>query len=515
MGEEKTAVELTASGHVKLKEWEPEPDDIFMYKNGTSVIARYDKIINFKKDQFCKFLIDRKHYVDRMDDILKHINYFIKFYDEYDEYVMSIFSIKFLLDTNGGNIKPTSFRDYIIKRVITDSFLASIGNMVDDLYTLNIDSDEGGNYKLTPKITNDQAKVILAMSFVSRLILPICIHYTNISPYCPQRGDYKTCFDKIFLKVFSRLEDYFGVPTMASLSRFIEYRVVKHQHADAGILEKKRQVHGENLEGFMHTLIHDVILVKSIYKINYEQSVVSYLDAIVTLNYIQYRKEPFKCKPIEISAEETQKDSDDFLSHAEALEMSIYRIDEFVALVNDANIERTIEDIFNRFKAIRITYDEFDFYYKNVHLNQISQMMLHAYYSEFFKDSYAVNLVTRKQAIWLLLILKKYLQLKGMVLLPQLCTASVRGKFKENVIKNRKFIEKLETSPVYIDILDNKYKYIAELGLKNPPIQQKLSTIINSSFIYVDYDPAINGKCEDDIDTDTIIDEFLTFLSII
>ena len=184
-------------------------------------------------------------------------------------------------------------------------------------------------------------------------------------------------------------------------------------------------------------------------------------------------------------------------------------------MINEANINKTIADIYQRFEPIKISKDEFDFYYQNVKINQVSQMLLHAYFSEFFKDSYAINLVTRRQAIWLMLILKKFLQLKGMVILPQLCTASVRGKFKENVIKNRRFVEKLETSAAYESIIKSKYRYIDELNLKDPPIRKKLSTIINSAFTYVDYDPEINGHEEDDPDIDIIIDEFITFLSII
>ena len=161
---------MTPSGHPRLHFWNPDKDDIFFYKEGTCAIARYDKITKFKKEQFCRFLIDAKHFVNRLDDILIHINYFIKFYDEYKEYVMSIFSIKYLLDTNGGKFEPSAFQAYVIHRVMTDSFMTNIGRMVDDLYTFNVDTDDGGNYKSTPKITNAQAKVILAMSFTARLL---------------------------------------------------------------------------------------------------------------------------------------------------------------------------------------------------------------------------------------------------------------------------------------------------------------------------------------------------------
>ena len=102
-----------------------------------------------------------------------------------------------------------------------------------------------------------------------------------------------------------------------------------------------------------------------------------------------------------------------------------------------------------------------------------------------------------------------------MVILPQLVTAVVRGRFKENMIKNTRFQEKYESSDVYKNVIEGKFRYIQEIAPKENPIQKKLSTIINSSFILVDYDPEINGRVLTDVPIDTVMDEYYTFLSII
>ena len=112
-------------------------------------------------------------------------------------------------------------------------------------------------------------------------------------------------------------------------------------------------------------------------------------------------------------------------------------------------------------------------------------------------------------------MLKKYLQASNMVLLPQLVTATVRGRFKENMIKNTRFQEKYESSDVYKNVVEKKFRYISEIAPKENPIQKKLSTIINSTFTLVDYDEELNGRILTDIPVDTIMDEYYTFLSII
>ena len=148
-------------------------------------------------------------------------------------------------------------------------------------------------------------------------------------------------------------------------------------------------------------------------------------------------------------------------------------------------------------------------------LNSLIQRLLHMFYSNFFHDTTAINLLTKKDIVYLTIVLKKFLQHKGMVLLPQICTATVRGRFKENVIKNRRFTEKYEQSAHFQHVLKNKFKYVEQLNPKDSPIRKILSTIINSSFTWVDMDPAIHEHSNDDIDIDIIIDEFETFLLII
>ena len=499
----------------KLNDWKITEEDEFFYQFGDNVIAKYDRILDFRKDQFCTYKILSKHYVTKLQDILKHINYFIKFYDVEHEYLVAMLSLKYMTDTTEDDMTPKAFTDYILKRVITKTFINRIRDMVDDLYECNIDTEMSENYRTTPKITNDQAKVIVALSFVTRLILPICVHYTNISHYFTTRKAYIPLFDKIYMSILSRLEKDYETQVFQSLCKFIEYRIDKNTMRDIGNWEKKRQLHSTNVELYKNTLIHEVILVKCIYKIDYSRSIVSYFDGVVMNNYSQYKKENFKSKPIEIAAEEYEKDDDDFLSHAEAIEMSIYKNDETNAFISEYNLADVYESLHYRFN-IPINDKEFKFYYDNVKINSVSQQLLHSFYSRFFNDSTAIELVTREQAIWLLIILKKFLTLKGMVILPQICTAIVKGKFKENTIKNRRFNEKLETSSVFINSIKEKFKYVDEaLNGKDSTIKRRLSTIINSSFTLVDFNPEIDGKIVEEIDEDMLIYEFSTFLSII
>ena len=504
----------TADGFPKLYYWNPEPENLFFLPGDTTVIARYDKINEGYDKSFCTYHIILKHFIKRMPDILAHMNYFVEFYDVDKEFVMAYHSLKYIIDTKTDVLTTKSLKNYILERIMTESFMSRIEKMVDDLYEINIDTDKNNSYRSTPKLTNEHAKVILAVSFTLRLILPACIHYTNVSPNITTKTGYIPCFISIFVDIIKKFEER-SIPIYGALCNFVEYRIIKRSGSDRVMLDKKKQIHGENIETYLDKLIKEVIIVKAIYKLDYTQSPVSFFDGIIQRNYRQFKNEKFVSKPVELSSEDIKdRDNDDFLSHSEALEMSMYRNNESNPIITKANSEKVMENIRRNFN-IHISDEEFEFYYENLKLNSLIQRLLHMFYSNFFHDTTAINLLTRTETVYLTIILKKFLQLKGMVLMPQICTATLRGKFKENLIKNRRFTEKYENSTHFQHVLNEKFAYVESINPKESPIRKLLSTIINSTFIWVDTNEDINGKENDDIDIDIMIDEFQTFLLII
>ena len=319
-----------------LNSWIPSKEEIYFMFDGNVVRARFSDIIGETIDGLDTFLILKKHYKERMPDITQHINYFINFYDSDKEYFLAMMSMKYMIDKN-KDLTQDQFKTLLLARIITDQFVQRVSDMARALYTININTDKEGKYKSTPKITNDHARIILAVSFALRLVLPLCIHFSNTNNTIVANRDYIKAFDKIFMGIMSRFETINNIAIFNPICRFVQYRLDRNHNADAPIWEKKKQLYGINYETVFQDLIHEVILVKSLYKISYDRSVVSYIDGVVGNSYNHFRFENFKYKPVEIEADCGGSDSDDYLSHAESIEMSIYRIDESNQLINDVN----------------------------------------------------------------------------------------------------------------------------------------------------------------------------------
>lgn len=509
------AVEKLSSDEEKenipmLEGWSPtSEEDIFVEFKDEYIQANFAGLHEDNKLGF--YIIKKGHFKDRMKDVCNTINYFLIYFDEEKELFDNMLKIKFLIDQK-PKMSIKAFQKIILERMVTDTFIMNIKKMTDYLYRINIDSDTEGKYKNTPKISNAQAKLIVAISFAIRCILPTCIHFSDTNMNFPHKKDYIACFDKIIVKVIKKFEKN-DIKVFAAIEKFVEYRVVRSWKADIGVTIKKKQLYGMTVETYLEEVIHEIILVKSLYKLDYNRSVVSFIDGVIFRYHGKFIIENFKTKPIEVDPQENTND-DEKLSHAEAIEMAAYRVDESIPLISDANTAEVLKKI-RKTLSTGTTQEELKFYEENMVINDITKLLLESFYTRIFHDPNAALSLDRPVIIELIVYMKHYLQYKGMKLLPQICTSKIRGKYRENPIKNAKFREKLHTTNVWTEVIESKFKYLAESGEKDNPLEVWFSALVDSQFEFVDYNGPDNGLVYDDIDQDLIIYEFSNFLSII
>lgn len=265
-----------------LSEWEPTAHDIFYHFDGEVVVANYADHVGLIEEHCTLpiFYIKKTHYKNKMQDIVHHMNYFTKFYDLDKDTYFAIMTVKYQIDTH-PEMTEEDFLRYLMSRVITPPFIRKCKMMANNLYTININTDDSGKYKNTPKITNAQARQIVATSFCFRIILPLCIHFSNI---CPAYGNaankkiqYLDSFSDIFLKIIRRFEKD-DVPFFSSLCRFVWFRVIRLYKNNQKTFEQKKMIRGDTPELFCDKLVKEVISVKTLYKLDYNRSCVSFID---------------------------------------------------------------------------------------------------------------------------------------------------------------------------------------------------------------------------------------------
>ena len=66
---------------IPLVDWTPTEDEVYFAVTPDNKIKVIREVIIASHPQYSTYLIVMNHYINKLPDILKHINYFINFYD--------------------------------------------------------------------------------------------------------------------------------------------------------------------------------------------------------------------------------------------------------------------------------------------------------------------------------------------------------------------------------------------------------------------------------------------------
>lgn len=218
--------------------------------------------------------------------------------------------------------------------------------------------------------------------------------------------------------------------------------------------------------------------------------------------------------------EVTSAKNADGLSGMDKLEMNLNKIDEGLIVFCNVNIKREIKRII-RDNDFEISEDEIQYYMKNLNITELHENIVFSYWCKYFGSYRNTKLISKRNYIILLLILKKRLLLEAgyshgantvnECALPYILTGNVLDNINKRVIRNAKFNSKVDESYLYDKLKSEKYKNL--FNIKPDYIHGLLSQFINTTFTYVVYEnQELLGK-EIDFDEDRISDELLFFLN--
>lgn len=218
--------------------------------------------------------------------------------------------------------------------------------------------------------------------------------------------------------------------------------------------------------------------------------------------------------------EVTSTKNADGLSGMDKMEMNLQKLDEGRIIFADVDVESEIERI-RRDNDFNITEEEIDYYVKYHHPSPLQVNLVDSYWSKYFGSGKNLMLKDRRQYILLMLILKKKLLLRAgygpdneglaeNTKLPYIISGNVQDKVNTRIIRNTKYVTKLDESDNYRELNENKYSYLNTI--RPDFILSILSQVNNTVFTYVVYEePELLGK-EIEFNEDKTSDELIFLL---
>ena len=248
----------------------------------------------------------------------------------------------------------------------------------------------------------------------------------------------------------------------------------------------------------------------------YKENVIGFNKTIIKFQLNYFLKDQYQKNLTEV----TNAKNSDGLSGIDKMAMNLTKLNEGTTILVDINKEETMKDIKKKFD-VPISDEEIGYYIKNLLLSKLQIEFIDSFFAKYFGAYRDMNLLTKREHITLAVILKKKLLLElgydtetgdiHQAALPYILTGNLEDRVNNRVIRNNRFINKIDESYLYEKLKNSKYKYLVQI--KPDIILEKLSTFINTRFTYVTYEnPELLGE-EIVYSEDKISDELLFFLN--
>lgn len=519
-------------------------------------VNMYDKEHELPAAYFeCKFLVDKMKMFDK---------------DNMDAYIDFLYELLF---TDSMIAK--------IKLMVEENYLDDIESSDDKPKYKNSEK----KHLESLEFTNEHMKILLEISFAMKMMSPCMLHYFKINNIKLTKNDgiifkfYEKLFKlfgfpgtwEITDSVGNEIEE--GIPNENALEMIKELNLVESRdpkemnvpryiytpdpetgeirylaktyidmhnklyvycktkvndsNSTNSVIFAQREVMGVDLMTVVRDFTRRVLISENVvkYKFNeiwdeklhkYKENIIGFNKTILKFQLSYFLKEQYDKNMREVS---NIKDEEG-VSGVDKMLMNKNKLNEGDVTMSQINIEMTIDRIKKKID-VPIDDGEIEYYMKNHTPSPMQIFLINSYYAKYFGTYRDLNLLTRRQYITILIILKKKLLLDlgfdsndneiHYAALPYILTGNVSEKASPRMMRATSTTSELEDSADYQELVNVKYAMV-EL-LKPGYIKNLFNNIVKTKFTYVTYEkPELTGT-EILYDEGKIKVELMTFLN--
>lgn len=518
-------------------DWKPRMEDLFAYSDGKLLVMAFDKFTgNEAFSAYNKFSIKKNSYEKQIDLMCHYINFYTTFYDTDREFIMGYLKVKYELENRkrfGPNSIP-AFLDFLYEMLITPKFVARMTRMVNDCYIDDIEGNMDGRGKYIKnaeikhleslEFTNQHVKILLKISHTMKMISPLIFQFAYLNGIKLDKSNdliynaYRPLFDIMTenVNIYNKLVVY------------VRAKVLESKAHNPSMFEQ-REIFGVDEATLMGDLTKKVLIVNNVFKFmfpckwnekehKFRENIVGFLKVVLKFQLAYF----IKLQLEQTLTEVTNSSSEDGLSNMDKMKNIMNKINEGHVIISELNSHQTMKYINKNFD-IDVSEEELQYYRDHLHPSPLQNQLVTSYWSKYFgsyRDSYSW---TRREFVYLSLVLKKILLIKsgyppeskytGRCILPFILTGNTSEIPNMKAVRNSRFIAKIEESPMYRELMRNKYSYLEEI--QPCAIMNILSQIINTQYSLVSYEDKDDLGKIIDYNEDILADEMIAFFNLI
>ena len=456
------------------------------------------------------FNISKKRiFISILDRICEDLNYLFKSTE--GEFIFNRFvDIKNKMEKYEFS-KYKDLIQYVTETLISNLEVSNIiYDKVKNTYNINIETDKNKNEEL--EFRNVHAKMIIAIGYYSRILIPILADYINLenNRRKHKRGDmafYDNMFLDMYYRVFEvyRIDEYGNEVDLATkIFRFVASAVDNTSYSDKVIWDylKNKAINEKNLTiRLFRQVVKDIIP-----KLEDNKSVVSFLHVVIKKQIEFQFTQNFKITYKPITSIKTDK-GENSVNPFTKMEQKLVKADEAMFIYSKESIHQYLTKPINSFK---IKKDELEYLMNNLQINTFQPKIVNFFISKKLNGGNAYQ-CSRHEFMQLLIHTRNWLLDSNFKLLAAVMTANIVYNNPKKTIGRGKIVNDMYDSKIYNSIV-SKYSAI-ENRIKNYNVLNDfMAEIINTDFAVLDMYSSNKEYFEKENFKENVISECLEFL---
>ena len=506
----------------EIDNWERKNnEDAYVWSDGKNLIINMKKFLPSidrmrKEDRqslmfLQTFVIERKLFYKKTDLIAKYLDYYIEFFDPDKELPLTYLSIKEAIDSSNRSMTVSEFIKFIMDRFFrTTHVKRNIYQLVEANYDLDVTVDKktGRVFNGIYDFTNDEAKILLAISVFMKFVIPITAQYITTNTIYDDEQLSNVVTD-VFVESFYRMGNAYGVEAddlLIKLYKFAETKILKHYGLHQLLWNQQTALRGLTESMHVDTILIKHLISNNMFKFMFNDNIVSFMKSIVETQLIcTINKLKYKANPVRV---DNTKDYNG-LSGIDKLDQSMSKMDE-------GSIIKCTKSLQYEFARLErelgpISDDEHDYYYCNfLTTDPFHKSLVDYFYAKRFGGFTEMKNISADQYIDMMIWCKRQLQRERKQELPELISSNLEGRMSQRLLQNSKYINKLQQDETYTNMTNDTYRYL--IGYNDQAILDPISKVLNNVYVYNSYEcPELTGM-KIEFNEDIISAELLTFI---
>ena len=468
--------------------------------------------------------VSKKSFINKLNNSLRYINYFIEYFDDDDELMSAYFNMMMQIMSVDVELDPETFIENLYSYFSTDSLIEKIAKMVEYNTSETLIKKTDKTYDESIQLTIDHLKAIMAVSCIHKFIIPIVGHYYCMkSRYLKDAGiSDKDLYIMAFGSFMSVFDEYYDIELYEKLYCTAGTRIKKTINQEAAMWNRRYRF-GTTMTSYANQLMKDFIVDIS-QKAVFSKSAIIFIhvcfDNSIRTELIQPDKWEFTEMKMEAndSVNETMTRFDKWQTD-KAFHSQKDRIRAFVSIKNAISwMGRRVGINFEKMESTRAKdvkktqqwKDELKFYRENIvqPMSNAQMYIIQLYYASAIGSISDCEMLEMSDVFKLILIMKRDFEARNFNYLRFFISSSMIPAADHRYNK-RRLEKQFQMHPCYEDWID-QYPDTKVFNLSR--FYDEIRPIVSTPIRVCDYDHAdINGHMMSPNDT-MVVDELIRMM---